>query len=105
MPTTSPYLVLSFSITPDASDAKRAVTDALALHDSAWMVKYVTAVVRAPNLTEVQAVIDHIIAIEEAYQPHVTCVAVLVPYRQAHWAITDYDDPDGVKNITGRDPE
>ena len=58
MPATSPYLLLSFSIPADATDTKRAVTDALALHTSAWMVKYATAVVRVPTLTEVQVVID-----------------------------------------------
>ena len=105
MPATSPYLLLSFSIAAGASDAKRALTDALALHDSAWMVKHGTAVVRVPTLTEVQIVIDRMIAIGAVYSPDLSYIAVLVPYQQAHWAITDYDDPDGVKNITGRDQE
>ena len=105
MPATSPYLLLSFSIPADATDTKRAVTDALALHDSAWMTKYSTAVVRVPTLTEVQAVIDSMIGIGVGYSPEFSFNAVLVPYKQAHWALKPLENPAGVKRITGRDPE
>ncbi len=100
----SPYLLLSFAIPPGASIIKRAVTDALALHTSAWLVKHSAAVVKTPTLTEAQAVIDHMIAIEQVYGPDFACVAVLVPHQQAHWALDALDDPDGVKTITGRSP-
>ena len=105
MPAPSPYLLLSFSIPDTATDTKRAVTDALALHTSAWMVKHDTAVVRVPTLTEAQVVIDRMIAIGAVYSPDFSFVAVLVPYRQAYWAFEALEDPAGVKAITGRDPE
>ena len=101
----SPFLLLSFSIAPGASAARQAVTDALAFHTFAWMVKHVAAVVKVPTLTEVETVIDRMIAIEQLFAPDVTCVAVLVPHKQAHWAITDYDDGVGVKAIIGRESE
>ena len=105
MPASSPYLLLSFSITADASDVKRALTDALALHTSAWLVKHGTAVVKVPTLTEMQAVIDHMMALEAVYGQDFSCMAVLVPYQQAYWALDTLEDPNGVKRITGRDPE
>lgn len=105
MPATSPYLLLSFSITVDATEARRALTDALAFHNSAWLVKHDTAVVKVPTLTEAQAVIDRMIAIEAVYSPDFSCVAVMVPYKQAYWALEPLEEPANVKTITGRDPE
>ncbi len=80
------------------------MTDALALHNSAWMVKHDTAVVSVPTLTEAQVVIDRMIAIGAVYSPDFSFIAVLVPYRQAYWALEALEDPAGVKAITGRDP-
>ena len=105
MPPTSPYLLLSFSITPGASGARAAVTSALALHTSGWLVKHDTAVVRVPTMTEAQEVVDQMVAIEQVFSPDFSCVAVLVPFKQAYWALDPIEEPAAVKAITGRDPE
>jgi hypothetical protein len=101
----SPYLLLSLSIAEGATAARLAVTDALALHTSGWLVKYNTAVVRVSTTTELQEVVDQMIAIEQGYSPDFSCVAVLVPFRQAYWALDPLEERDAVITITGRSPQ
>lgn len=101
----SPYLLLSFSIADGATAARNALTDALALHTSGWLVKHDTAVVRVSTVTELQEVVDQMIAIEQSYSPNFSCVAVLVPFKQAYWALDALEERDSVIAITGRSPE